>query len=117
MGDGNDIGYEAVLHKDGKVEIFRTDDEGEYLRFCLEQYLLDYKVAAEVKVEPLEDRWFRIEVTFLPAGDAAFKSDVYDDLSNAFTGKGWYEHRKSGGSDDGSVLWFEVRHDRGGPVI
>lgn len=118
MGKSEDheFEFEVVCRNDGKTEILRTDDEGEFLRFNLERHILDSKTGAKIKIELLEDRWFRIEVTFQP-GDSESNMDLYQDLDAAFTGKGWYEHKKSGGNDDGSVLWFVVRYQRGCPVI
>ena len=44
IGDSNAGEFRAVLRQDGKTEIFCTDDEGEFLRFNLEQLLLGYGV-------------------------------------------------------------------------
>lgn len=116
FSDPNSGKFKAVTVRDGKEEVFCTDDEGTFIRYNIEQLTLDYKVAATVKVEPLGDRWFRVEITFT-SGDQEAVSDICDDLHIAFWGKGWYEYKEEGQNDDCTTVWYVVRHNQSCPMI
>ena len=115
IGDSNAGEFRAVLRQDGKTEIFCTDDEGEFLRFNLEQLLLGYGVEAKVNVDPLKDRWFRVEIAYAVGTEQDALWDILDDLDAVFRGKGWYEQRDEGQNEDGTVIWCVVRHDNACP--
>ena len=102
--------FECETRENGKRRIYRTDDEGDFIRFNLVEYISVYAAAVTVKVDALGDRWFRVEVAYPADIDWQVCNDISTDLSIAFRDKGWYEHRKEGANDDGSIEWHEVRH-------
>ncbi|HUO07797.1 MAG TPA: hypothetical protein VM008_05830 [Phycisphaerae bacterium] len=100
----------------GNETIFKTDSEAAFLQRILAEHLEGYEVTrATLMVRELGDGWYRIGLSCDSeelGEDSAI--DLQTDLMASIGGgKGWYECRDSGSSDDGKTEWWETRHIRG----
>ena len=99
--------------------MFRTKDEGQYIKHLIVDLIEDFGLTNQVssKIESKGDRWFRIEIKYPSDLDA----DTWMNISGTFMAafgaeKGWYECREEGRNDDGTVEWYVCRH-KGGPWL
>lgn len=115
--------FEIDRLENGKRVVYRTDDEGDFIRQHVENLIADFEIGDKVKamVEPQGDRWFRIEISFANDTPEGVWMDIGSCFDAAFSkhGKHWYDCRDEGQDEPEGhkVFWWIVRHRDGAPWI
>jgi hypothetical protein len=109
--------FEMQRQENGQTIIYRTDNEGDFIRQILEDWIGDYGLTGRVTstVQDAGEGWSRVEINFAPDLDPKEWEQIGSDFSAAFSnpGKGWYDSRGQGQNEDGTAVWYVVKHNHG----
>ena len=109
--------FEMERIENGHTVIYRTDSETDFIRQNVEDLIADYGLGEQVKakVSDAGDGWTRVEVSFDPGLEPDDWMQIGTDFEAAFSkhGKKWYDCRDEGQNQDGTTVWYMVRHNHG----
>ena len=107
--------------ENGQTVIYRTDNAADFIRQQVEDHISGYQLTGRVKadVQDAGDGWTRVQISYPPDLDQDEWMNIGTDFEAAFGihGKHWYECRQEGSNQDGTVVWWVVKHNRGTPWI
>ena len=109
--------FEKARIENGQTVMYRTDTEWDFIRQNVEDLISDYDLSDQVtsKVADAGDGWTRVEINFDPELDPSDWEQIGTDFEVAFSTRGrhYYDCREEGQTQDGTRVWWVVKHNHG----